>query len=178
MIANQDSPGPLHAPFFASDVPIEGVVLQRAPFVAYEHGELTELFRPEWTGVFQEGETIDHLYAVWAPRGGKRDEWYFHKQTTDRYAVLVGSLWLGLYDGRKVSPSSGAFMAVVLEANSQENYSMVRIPPGVWHSLEWQSQPGLFINAKTPPYQQASPDKFRVNQAELPKTLSSQLDNR
>lgn len=83
-MAKRDDPGPDHRPGVREDYAITGVVTQMAPYVSYDHGVLTELYRPEWRGVFDPGETIQHLYTVWAPEGGIRREWYFHEKTLDR----------------------------------------------------------------------------------------------
>ena len=113
-MAKRDEPGPDHSPLVNAVGEIDGVVTQNTPHVAYEHGTLTELYRPEWAGVFAEGEPIEHLYTVWAPRGGMRREWYFHEHTLDRYMILRGLLDVGLYDGREGSDSFGAFTVLSL----------------------------------------------------------------
>ena len=49
----RDQPGPNHAPNSDFSSGIEGVILQGFPFVEYElENALTELYRPEWPGVF------------------------------------------------------------------------------------------------------------------------------
>jgi len=66
----RDAPGPEHAPTFSHDCGINGVVLGTAPHVVYEQGVLTELYRPEWVGVFGADEPVEHLYTVYSPDGG------------------------------------------------------------------------------------------------------------
>lgn len=168
----RDPRGPDHKPEIFLPVPIEGVVVQRSPVVEYSEGSLTELFRPEWVGVFAEAEPIDHLYAVFAPKGGTRKEWSYHAHTLDRYMLVFGGLDIGLYDGREESPSFGAFMVVSLNAESPGSPNSVRIPPMVWHSLRWTSPQGLFVNAKLPGFNPALVDKFRVPLDELPSAIT------
>lgn len=171
-MAKRDEPGPDHSPLVNAVGEIDGVVTQNTPHVAYEHGTLTELYRPEWAGVFAEGEPIEHLYTVWAPRGGMRREWYFHEHTLDRYMILRGLLDVGLYDGREGSDSFGAFTVLSLGEPGSGLPTAIRIPPGVWHSLSWSSDDGMFLNAKLPGYNRTEPDKFRIPMDELPPVIT------
>jgi dTDP-4-dehydrorhamnose 3,5-epimerase len=169
----RDNPGPQHAPVVDGNGAISGVVLQSAPFVTYGGDNvLTELFRPEWRGVFAEGETIDHLYTVKAPSGGVRKEWYFHEKTLDRYMILDGLLDIGLYDARVDSPTYGKFTLVSLGEPGSGLPNAIRIPPLVWHSLKWVTSRGQILNAKHPPYNREIPDKFRIPLEELPKAIT------
>ena len=167
----RDEPGPIHKPVVAPSDVIAGVVVVSFPSVAYSEGVLTELFRPEWEGLVAAGETINHLYTIWAPRGGVRKEWYFHAHSLDRYMVLSGTLRVGLYDGREDSPTHSGFQTVDLHPASEDMPSGLRIPPGVWHSLNWLSPTGLLVNAKNPPFERAKPDKFRIPLDQLPEGI-------
>jgi len=167
----RDEPGPIHKPLVEPSDVIDGVVVVSLPSVTDSDGVLTELFRPEWEGLFAAGEAISHLYTVSAPRGGVRKEWYFHEHTLDRYMVLAGTLRVGLYDGREDSPTHSGFQTVDLHAAGVGHPCGLRIPPGVWHSLNWTTPAGMFINAKNPPYEQAHPDKFRIPLDQLPEGI-------
>lgn len=163
----RDEPGPEHEPTLF-DSKIDGVSVAKAPDVSFEHGILTELYRAEWAGVFEDSEPIRHLYTVYSPVAEKRSEWYFHEFTTDRYMLLLGNLRVGLFDGRPDSPSSQVFEEWHLGGAGTGKANMVRIPPFVWHSLEWGEGGGVFLNAKIPPYNRLVPDKFRIPQDQMP----------
>ena len=167
----RDQPGPNHEPVaFKSE--INDVVLMKSPSVEYLGDNLlTELYRPEWQGVFELGEEIQHLYTVKAPSGGTRKEWYFHEHSLDRYMLLSGSLDVGLYDNRKASDTFGIFEIVSLEEPGGTMPNAIRIPPLVWHSLIWKSSSGMFLNAKLPGYDAKTPDKFRVSLEDLPDAI-------
>jgi len=151
-------------PIVRDDLPIEGVVLQRPPVVAYEYGNLVELFRPEWPGVFASGEELGHLYFINNPQQGGRGEWHKHDLTVDRYSVVKGILELILWDSREGSTSKDAQMSVILEAGSLDRYSMARIPPGVWHTIIWKTVGGgILVNAKDPAFAHTDPDKYRIS---------------
>jgi dTDP-4-dehydrorhamnose 3,5-epimerase len=172
MSAERDQPGPEHKPLINALPEIEGVVIGSSPFVEYgEDNLLTELYRPEWVGIFAEGEAIEHLYTVHAPSGGMREEWYYHEHTTDRYMVLNGLLNVGLYDGRENSETFGNFKVVNLGEPNSGRPDSLRIPPLVWHSLQWESVGGFFLNAKLPGYVRNTPDKFRIQPKDYPASI-------
>lgn len=168
----RDDPGPEHKPLFLG-TEIRDVVLMQSPFVKYgEDNMLTELYRPEWLGVFGPNEPIEHLYTVHAPTGGMRKEWYYHEHTLDRYMMLSGVLEIGLYDGREGSTTFGVFELVTLSQPGGDLPNGIRIPPFVWHSLNWKSTEGMFINAKLPGYKANFPDKFRIQPEDLPAAIT------
>lgn len=172
MTIKRDPQGPDHEPINQILNEIDGVVIATSPTVRYEQNNLlTELYRPEWIGVFAEGEPIEHLYTVVAPQGGMRKEWYFHEHTLDRYMVLSGLLAVGLYDGREKSETYGNFSVISLGEPGSGLPNALRIPPLVWHSLKWESKEGMFINAKLPGYQRVKPDKFRVEPSDYPTAI-------
>ena len=105
-----------------------------------------------------------------------RKQWYFHEHTLDRYVLLLGTLTIGLYDGRAQSPTVGCFEIQTLAAHDSASPSGIRIPPGVWHSLRWESQKGLFLNAKLPGYRRDLPDKFRIPMKDLPPEITWNVD--
>jgi len=169
----RDSSGPDHRPDICHWKEIDGVVTATLPFVRYEQDNiLTELYRPEWSGVFLTGEPIEHLYTVSAPSGGIRKEWYYHEHTLDRYVMLSGKLDIGLYDGREGSATYGNFILISLGESGSGLPSALRVPPFVWHSLKWQTGHGMFLNAKLPGYERNLPDKFRVAVADLPEAIT------
>ncbi len=169
--ASKDASVPRHEPeFYSSD--INGVILMKSPTVRYLGDNLlTELFRPEWHGVFAKDEPIEHFYTISAPSGGKRREWYYHEHTLDRYLVLSGALEMGLYDGREDSETYGVFEIVTLAEPGGELPNAMRIPPLVWHSLNWKSVSGMCMVAKLPGFQPDGPDKFRIQLEDLPSSI-------
>ncbi len=170
--AKRDAPGPVHKPTVETHYEIEGVITATSPFVRYgDNNLLTELFRPEWVGVFKEDEPIEHLYTVHAPTGGIRKEWYYHEKVIDRYMVISGLLDIGLYDGRQESKTYGKFEVINLGEPGSGLPNAIRIPPLVWHSLSWRSEQGLFLNAKVGGYSREIPDKFRVQPKDYPEAI-------
>jgi dTDP-4-dehydrorhamnose 3,5-epimerase-like enzyme len=172
MSAQRDPVGPDHRPDVSASAEIVGVVTATSPTVTYlEDNVLTELYRPEWVGIFAENEPIEHLYTVNAPTGGVRKEWYYHEHSLDRYMVLQGLLDVGLYDDRQDSKTYKNFAVYSLGEPGSGLPNAIRIPPFVWHSLKWQSQQGMFINAKLPGYVRNMPDKFRIQPSDYPEEI-------
>lgn len=158
MHAKQDSPGPDHEPEFRTTT-IEGVIVQRFPTVAYTYGGLTELHNQRWSGLFT--DPIEHLYVVANDDPSRREEWYEHRTTTDRYVLLDGAARVALFDSRAGSPTEGALELHDL-APLRLGWSGLLIPPGVWHSFRITGDRMVLLNAKTPGYVRENPDKFRM----------------
>lgn len=172
MPAQRDPSGPNHQPIINKADFIDGVITATSPYVKYGTDNiLTELYRPEWIGVFEANKPVQHLYTVTAPTGGIRKEWYYHEHTLDRYMVLTGLLDIGLYDGRENSRTYKNFTVLSLGEPGSGLPNMIRIPPFVWHSLKWQSEKGMFLNAKVPGYDKDTPDKFRIQPEDYPQEI-------
>lgn len=156
--AQQDAPGPDHRAETRTTA-IDGVILQRFPSAAYAHGLLTELHNERWSSMFT--EPIEHVYLVSNDESGARQEWYEHRQSTDRYVVLEGSVRVALFDGRSDSTTHGVLEVYDL-VRARDGWAGLRIPPGVWHSFRITGERLMLMNAKTPGYQRENPDKFRM----------------
>lgn len=154
------------------------VTLQSPSVIYLGDNRLTELHRPEWQGFFNSDEPIVHLYMVQEPTGGTRTEWYYHEAITDRYLMTSGVLEMGLYDGRENSETYKAFELIRLGEPGSGLPNGVRIPSFVWHSLNWVSSSGSFINAKTIPYNPKSPDKIRISEEEVPPEIRWQTEKK
>jgi dTDP-4-dehydrorhamnose 3,5-epimerase len=59
--------------------------------------------------------------------------WHKHSVMTLNYAVVQGTIKLVLFDDRADSPTSGELMEIFL---GDANYSLVKIPPGVWNGFK------------------------------------------
>ncbi len=59
--------------------------------------------------------------------------WHHHSRMTLNYLVVTGSIQLGLWDGRKDSPTYGMTQTIYLD----EQFSQLAIvPPGVWNGFK------------------------------------------
>lgn len=158
MESMQDAPGPDHEPVVTPSA-IDGVVRQRFPSVTYAHGALTEIVNSAWHDMFT--LPVEHLYVV-ANSAGRREEWYEHRLTTDRYVLLSGSIRVALFDPRVASTTRGVLDVIDLSEVGGTGDSGLVIPAGVWHSFRIDSERAVLVNAKTPGYQRSNPDKYRL----------------
>lgn len=59
--------------------------------------------------------------------------WHHHSMMTLNYLVVSGSIQLGLWDGRKGSPTHGQSQTVYLD---EQNSQLAIVPPGVWNGFK------------------------------------------
>jgi dTDP-4-dehydrorhamnose 3,5-epimerase len=59
--------------------------------------------------------------------------WHHHSRMTLNYYVVVGSIQLGLFDGRKESPTFGKAQTIFMDAEVPQ---LVTVPPGVWNGFK------------------------------------------
>ena len=76
--------------------------------------------------------------------------WHLHKSMTLNYAVVSGQIKFVLYDDRESSETHGNVMEVFL---SPENYSLVKVPPGIWNGFKGiGGQTAVVANCATQPH--------------------------
>jgi len=104
------------------------------------------------------------------------DRWHVHQVQVDRFVVVMGTMTLVLYDGRKDSPTAGTLQAVRLAGiplgsptydgtRTLETY-LQPIPPGVLHTLgNLTEEPFVYQNFPSELYNPA--DEGRVPFADL-----------
>lgn len=59
--------------------------------------------------------------------------WHHHSRMNLNYLVVSGSIQLGLWDGRKESPTYGVTQTVYLD---EQNSQLVHVPFGVWNGFK------------------------------------------
>ena len=59
--------------------------------------------------------------------------WHLHTKMILNYAVIKGCIKLVLYDDRDGSPTKGELMELFV---GDRNYSLIKIPPGVWNGFK------------------------------------------
>ncbi len=132
---------------------ITGVLRASFRTVTYNSSLLVEPHRRGWPGFFD--EPIDHLYWIVTQRGVHR-AWGRHQQTTDRYAVVLGTVEVALIDGRNPQGSDPVPLIVALDGAAGEG---LLIPPGVWHTFRSTTDQAVLLNSKSPPFEPDDVDK-------------------
>jgi len=59
--------------------------------------------------------------------------WHHHSRMTLNYLVVTGSIQLGLWDGRKDSPTYGKSQTLYLD---EQNSQLAVVPHGVWNGFK------------------------------------------
>lgn len=124
---------------------IEGVVLKDLNVLSDERGKVMRMLRCDDEHFEKFGEIY---FSIVYP--GKVKGWHLHKRMIQHYAVPEGMIKLVLYDDRQDSPTKGKLTELFVGEN---NYILVKIPPGVWNGFRGEGdKPALIANCATIPH--------------------------
>lgn len=92
--------------------------------------------------------------------------WKKHKIMAQNYAVPQGTLKLVIFDDREKSPTKGLIQELILNL---DNYSLVKIPPGLWYGFEAISDvPAMIVNCATLPHDPSEVESLEANTNKIP----------
>ena len=135
---------------------IDGVKVKKLVIHPDDRGRLMEILRRD-EDMF---EKFGQVYMTTAYPGVVK-AWHYHKKQMDNFTCIKGRMRLGLYDGRKDSPTFGNVEEYVI---SLEEPVLVQIPPKVYHGFKCISEEeAMVINTVTEPYDYGDPDEYRVD---------------
>jgi dTDP-4-dehydrorhamnose 3,5-epimerase len=124
---------------------IDGVVTTPLAKIADERGAVLHMLRCDDPHFERFGEIYFSLVYPGVVKG-----WHLHSRMTLNYAVVSGMIKLALYDDREASPTRGTVQELFL---GDLNYSLVRIPPGIWNGFKGVGTgPALVANCATLPH--------------------------
>lgn len=106
---------------------IAGVSLKPLEPKVDERGRVVELFRAD-EGLPAFGQV--HLATV---QPGAVKAWHRHAERTDVFAVIAGTVRVGLFDGRRGSETEGEVNEFFLGTHLPRR---LVVPPGVWFGLK------------------------------------------
>lgn len=134
----------------------DGVVVKDLVTHVDERGSLCVMYDPR-EGLHPEPLVYSYFITL---RPGYVKGWSLHESHDDRYALVLGSLQVVLYDTRPGSPTEGLVASVVM---SEERRRLVTVPAGVWHA-DWNigSKDVVLVNHPTAPFDYERPDKLRL----------------
>ena len=107
---------------------IEGVRIIQKKQILDERGKIMHMMRNDDINFRQFGEIY---FSVTYPNVIKA--WHLHKKMTVNYAIVLGKIKLVLFDDREKSKTKGKIQEIFL---SDENYSLIEIPPMVWNGFK------------------------------------------
>ncbi len=92
--------------------------------------------------------------------------WKNHTRLTANYACVHGRIKVVLWDDREGSPTRGALMEVTV---GPDDYSLLVIPPGIWHGFQGLAEPlSILANCATEPHDPDELDRLDPFTADIP----------
>jgi len=107
---------------------IDGVLVKPLTQIPDERGKIMHMLRADDPNFEKFGEIY---FSVVYP--GVIKGWHLHKAMMLNYAVISGMIKLVLYDDRPASPTRGELQELFI---GEDNYCLVRIPPGIWNGFK------------------------------------------
>jgi dTDP-4-dehydrorhamnose 3,5-epimerase len=145
---------------------IEGVEVVPLAQIADNRGAVYHMLRADDSHFVEFGEI--YFSSVYP---GVVKAWKNHTRLTANYACPHGRIRVALWDDREGSPTRGSTMDVVV---SPDEYSLVVIPPGIWHGFQGLAEPvSLLANCATEPHDPAELDRREPHSTEIPYTWST-----
>jgi dTDP-4-dehydrorhamnose 3,5-epimerase len=97
--------------------------------------------------------------------------WKNHRRMTANYACVHGQIKVVLWDDRKGSPSRGALMETLV---GPDEYSLIVIPPGIWHGFQGLEAPvSILANCATLPHDPDELDRLEPDSSRIPYDWNS-----
>jgi dTDP-4-dehydrorhamnose 3,5-epimerase len=119
------------------DVLIEGIRIVPLRQIPDHRGTVYHMLKATDPHFIQFGEVyFSSIYP------GVVKAWKLHERVTVNYACIFGRIKLVLYDEREDSKTRGILNEVFL---SPDHYSLVVIPPRLWHGFQGMSHPAAIV---------------------------------
>jgi dTDP-4-dehydrorhamnose 3,5-epimerase len=133
---------------------IHDVRVKKLRVIKDDRGRLMEILRSD-DELFEE---FGQVYMTTAYPGVLK-AWHYHELQDDNFTCIKGIMMLGLYDGRKGSPTQGQTDKFVI---SLDDPMLVHIPRGVYHGFRCVGdEEAIVVNTVTRPYDRVNPDEYR-----------------
>lgn len=140
---------------------IEGVQIVPLTRIPDERGCVFHMLKATDPHFVQFGEIYFSSVYPGVIKGWKR-----HHRVTANYACIVGRVKVALFDDRHGSPTRGALIDRFL---GPDEYSLVVIPPGVWHGFQGMSQPAaIMASCTTEPNDPSELDRLDPQRSHIP----------
>jgi dTDP-4-dehydrorhamnose 3,5-epimerase len=135
---------------------IEGVRVKQLARHVDDRGYVMEILRDDDELFIKVGQVyVSTCYP------GVVKAWHAHERQTDNFCVIKGHAKIGLYDGRKDSPTYRQTATYVL---GETNPLLLQVPPMVWHGqMALGNEMSYLLNLPTEHYDREHPDELRVD---------------
>ena len=145
---------------------IDGALLQPLGVISTPGGPVLHMLRPGSALLPDFSKGFGEIYFSEVLPGHVK-AWKCHNRQVQHFAVPTGLLRIVLYDGRAGSPTSGVVCELAL--GRPENYSLLRIPTGVWYGFAAMGQaPALICNCADIPHDPAEGQRLPVDDPSIP----------
>jgi dTDP-4-dehydrorhamnose 3,5-epimerase len=135
---------------------IEGVRVKQLARHVDDRGHVMEILRDDDELFIRFGQV--YLSTCYP---GVVKAWHAHQRQTDSFCVIKGHAKIGLYDGRKGSPTYGQTDTYIL---GEANPILLQIPPLVWHGqMAVGGETSYLLNIPSEHYDAAQPDELRAD---------------
>lgn len=152
-------------------ITIEGIGVLKRNIFADDRGFLIETF----AGSKEEQPSVYAYSSLVQPGCAKdADKYHHHQKQSDRFTIVLGKMWVLLFDLRKNSSTYNRLEVVLLEGGNEEYKEKIiipaytiTIPPGVYHGIKNPGlKPAILVNHPTCEYN--SGDEGRTPFLEIP----------
>jgi len=135
---------------------IDGVEIKKLKVIPDARGRLMEVLRCDDEQFIEFGQVY---ITTTLPDVVKA--WHFHKNQTDNFACVEGTIQVALFDARQDSETYGQINEMFIGIH---NPVLVSVPPGIYHGWKCVSQEeALIVNIPTKPYDYKNPDEHRIS---------------
>ena len=150
----------------ARNVGIDGALLQPLGVISTPGGPVLHMLRPGSALLPDFSKGFGEIYFSEVLPGHVK-AWKCHTRQVQHFAVPTGLLRIVLYDGRPDSPTRGVVCELTL--GRPENYSLLRMPTGVWYGFAALGQaPALICNCADVPHDPAEGQRLPVDDPSIP----------
>jgi len=141
---------------------IEGVTITPLQQIVDDRGAVLHMLRNDSEDFTGFGECyFSEIFT------GAVKAWKLHEKQTQLLSVPVGKVRFVLYDDRAGSPSKGE--AEIVELGRPDDYSRIRIPPGIWYGFTCISDTNaLIVNCADLPFDQSERRSRPPKDPEIP----------
>ncbi|MDO8339053.1 MAG: dTDP-4-dehydrorhamnose 3,5-epimerase family protein [Candidatus Burarchaeum sp.] len=137
---------------------IEGVEVKELKMIKDNRGFLMEILRGSDKMKADGQKAFGQMYISTAYPAVIKGK-HLHKLQTDHLTVIKGRAAIHVEDARENSPTKGKKEVILV---GEDNWKLVKIPPGIWHSTEnVGTEVCYFINYVTREYDHKEPDEYR-----------------
>ena len=133
---------------------IDGVVVKELRVIKDSRGRLFEMLRSDWPLFERFGQAY-----ITTCKPGYAKAWHCHRSQKDNLIVVKGKARIGLWDGRKDSPTFGETNEFIA---SEEKPMLLIVPENVFHGFTaLGKEEAMLVNIPTNLFNYDAPDELR-----------------